>query len=105
MLQNVRFNDEDEPEKMLGDSDAGGDDVDDLVVKVSISEDETKSFEDLQDAYNELYKECLKQGKKLLCLSMRLKTREEVKKSLHMDLFKSEAHIVGLEEKKSLHDK
>ncbi|CAK9136753.1 unnamed protein product, partial [Ilex paraguariensis] len=69
-------------------------------------EDETESVEDFQDAYNELYKECLKQGEKLLSLSTRLKTSEDEKKVLHMDLVKSKTHICGLEEeKKSIHDK
>ncbi|CAK9148719.1 unnamed protein product, partial [Ilex paraguariensis] len=73
-------------------------DVDDLIVKVSTSEGGTKSVENLQDA-------CLKQGGKLLSLSSRLKTSEDEKKALHVDLFKSKVHIIELKEKKkSLHD-
>ncbi|CAK9182560.1 unnamed protein product, partial [Ilex paraguariensis] len=81
-------------------------DIDDLIVEVSTSENETKSVEDLQDAYNELYKECLKQGDKLLSLSPRLKMSEEEKKALHVDIVKFKAHICRLdEEMKSLFDK
>ncbi|CAK9162482.1 unnamed protein product, partial [Ilex paraguariensis] len=73
---------------------------------VFISEHETKSVKDLQDAYNKLYKECLKQGEKLLSVSTRLKKSEDEKKALHVDLVKSKAHIVGLkEEKQSLYEK
>ncbi|CAK9180467.1 unnamed protein product [Ilex paraguariensis] len=81
--------------------------VDDLEIEPSTSEDETKSVEDLQDEYNQLYEECLKQSEKLLLLSMRLKTSEDEKKKLHVDLVKSKVDICGLEEenKKSLHDK
>ncbi|CAK9176345.1 unnamed protein product, partial [Ilex paraguariensis] len=68
--------------------------------------DETENAEDPQHAYNELYNECLKQGEKFLLLSMSLKINEDEKKALHVDLVKSKAHIVGLEEeKKSLHDR
>ncbi|CAK9156387.1 unnamed protein product, partial [Ilex paraguariensis] len=81
-------------------------DVDDSVVEVSTSEDEIESVKDLQNVYNELYKERLKQGEKLLSLSTRLKISEDEKKRLHVDLVKSKARIVGLEEEsKSLHDK
>ncbi|CAK9146659.1 unnamed protein product, partial [Ilex paraguariensis] len=81
-------------------------DVDNLEIEVSTSEDETESIVDLQDAYNELYKECLKQGNKLFSLSTRLKMSENEKKALHVVLIESKAYICGLEEeKKSLHDK
>ncbi|CAK9141060.1 unnamed protein product, partial [Ilex paraguariensis] len=70
------------------------------------SEDETESVEGLQDAYNGIYNECLKQGEKLFSLLLRLKTSEDKKKALHVNLVKSNAYICGLvEEMKSLHDK
>ncbi|CAK9164488.1 unnamed protein product [Ilex paraguariensis] len=75
-------------------------------MEVSTSEDETEIVKNLQYAYNELYKGCLKQGEKLLSLNTRLKTNEDEKKALHVDLVKSKAHIFGFEEdEKSLHDK
>ncbi|CAK9174121.1 unnamed protein product, partial [Ilex paraguariensis] len=72
----------------------------DLVIEVSTSEDETECIEDLQDAYNEFYKECPKQGEKLLSLSMRLKTSEDENKTLHVHLVMFKAYVVGLEEEK-----
>ncbi|CAK9158841.1 unnamed protein product, partial [Ilex paraguariensis] len=69
-------------------------------------DEEIESVEDLQDAYNELFKECLKQAERLVSFSTRLKMSEDEKKELHVELVNSKAHIVGLEvEKKFLHDK
>ncbi|CAK9140237.1 unnamed protein product [Ilex paraguariensis] len=80
--------------------------VADLNVEVSMSEDETESIKDLQDAYNQLYEKCFKQRKMILLLSMRLKTSEDDKKALHVDLVKSKAHVYGPKEyKKSFKDK
>ncbi|CAK9141547.1 unnamed protein product, partial [Ilex paraguariensis] len=79
--------------------------VDDIVVEVSTSEDEIESVEDLQDACNQLYEECLKHKKKLLSLSTRLKSSEDDKKALHVDLVNFKAHIYGLDEEKSLQEK
>ncbi|CAK9146621.1 unnamed protein product, partial [Ilex paraguariensis] len=72
--------------------------VDDLDVEVCSSEDEAQSIKDLQDAYNQLYEKCLQQKKKMLSLSTRLKTREDDKRTVHVDLVTPKVHICGLEE-------
>ncbi|CAK9166339.1 unnamed protein product [Ilex paraguariensis] len=80
--------------------------VDDLNVEVSTNEDETESMEDIQDVYNQLDEECLKEKKRILLLSMRLKMNEDYKKTLHVDLLMSKAQVCGIEkEEKSLKDK
>ncbi|CAK9172413.1 unnamed protein product, partial [Ilex paraguariensis] len=80
--------------------------VEDLDVEVSSSDYDTKCIEDIQEGYDRLVEEFLKENKRVHALSTRLKSSVEEKQALHADLMKSKAQICGLEEENnSMKDK
>ncbi|CAK9155766.1 unnamed protein product, partial [Ilex paraguariensis] len=69
-------------------------------------EDDNESIKDIQQAYDQLVEEFLKENKRVHALSVRLKMSEDEKQALYIDLVKSKDHYYGLEEDiKSLKDK
>ncbi|CAK9168168.1 unnamed protein product [Ilex paraguariensis] len=80
--------------------------VEDLEEEVPIYNEGIESFEDKQDAYGQLHEQLLKQQRRLLVLRGRVNTSEEDRKTLHVNLVKSNAHVCKVkEEKKYFQDK
>ncbi|CAK9174805.1 unnamed protein product, partial [Ilex paraguariensis] len=82
--------------------------VEDLAEKIPTCgalEDE-ECFEDIQDAYDQLNVQFLKQQKKVFSFNDRVNSSKEDRKALHLDLVKPKTQICGLEEdKKSFLDR
>ncbi|CAK9133969.1 unnamed protein product, partial [Ilex paraguariensis] len=74
--------------------------------EVPTYEEDVESFEDIQNAYDQLSNQFLKKQKRVLVLSGSVNTSEEDRKGFHVDLVKSKAHTFGIEEEmKFLQDK
>ncbi|CAK9139848.1 unnamed protein product, partial [Ilex paraguariensis] len=80
--------------------------VDDLDKKIPICVENVICYEDIQDLYDQLYVQFLKQQEKVLSLIGQFNSGKEETRALQVDLVKSKAQICGLEdEKKSILDR
>ncbi|CAK9152189.1 unnamed protein product, partial [Ilex paraguariensis] len=61
-------------------------------------EDDTESIDDIQEAYDQLVEEFLKEKKKVHVLTTRLKMSEEENQALHVDLVNFKANNCWLQE-------
>ncbi|CAK9165961.1 unnamed protein product [Ilex paraguariensis] len=65
--------------------------MEDLEEEIPTCVKDEDCFEDIQDVYDQLFVEFLKQQKNVLALSEKVNSSEEDRKALHVDLVKSKA--------------
>ncbi|CAK9146444.1 unnamed protein product [Ilex paraguariensis] len=65
--------------------------VEDLEEEIPTCVKDEDCFEDIQDVYDQLFVEFLKQQKNVLALNEKVNSSEEDRKALHVDLVKSKA--------------